>query len=99
MSLGLPNWLLVIPKLGLFEVQQAVFGGPNWTRLNALKNSVRNCTPNFSSGPKLVVLNIARSQLLIPAPRSVGSTRDSLPKPQSAGAWKQLGLNQAIPPD
>src|SRR5277367_1247260 len=98
MSLGLPNWLLVIPKLSLFDSQQAVFGGPNWTRLNVLKNSVRNCKPNFSSGPKLVVLNIARSQLLIPSPRSVGSTRDSFPKPKSLGAVKQVGLNQAIPP-
>src|SRR5277367_3702325 len=98
MSLGLPNWLLVIPKLALFDEQQAVFGGPNWTRLNALKNSVRNCRPNFSPGPKLVVLNIARSQLLIPAPRSVASTRDSFPKPKSLGAVKQVGLNQAIPP-
>ena len=66
MSLGLFNWLLVIPKLGLLDWQQAVFGGPNWTRLNVLKNSVRNCKPNFSPGPKFVVLNIAKSQLLIP---------------------------------
>src|ERR1700677_4611884 len=99
MSLGLFNWLLVIPKLALLDSQHAVFGGPNWTRLNVLKNSVRNCKPNFSPGPKLVVLNSARSQLLIPSPRSVGSTRDSLPKPKSLGAVKQFGLNQAIPPD
>src|SRR5271156_1939774 len=99
MSLGLPNWLLVIPKLALFDVQQAVFGGPNWTRLNVLKNSVRNWKPNFSSGPKFVVLTSARSQLSIPAPRSVPSTRDSFPKPKSLGAVKQFGLNQAIPPD
>src|SRR5271163_3523681 len=98
MSLGLPSWLLVMPKLALFDSQQAVFGGPNWTRLNVLKNSVRNCKPNFSSGPKLVVLRSARSQLLIPAPRSVGSTRDSFPNPKSLGAVKQFGLNQAIPP-
>src|SRR6202522_2507916 len=99
MSLGFPNWLLVIPKLELLELQQAVFGGPNWTRLNVLKNSVRNCKPNFSPGPKLVVLKIARSQLSIPSPRSVGSTRDSFPKPKSLGAVKQFGVNQAIPPD
>ena len=42
MSLGLFNWLLVIPKVGLLAWQQAVVGGPNWTRLNVLKNSVRN---------------------------------------------------------
>src|ERR1700722_18774633 len=98
MSLGFPNWLLVIPKLELLELQQAVFGGPNWTRLNVLKNSVRNCKPNFSPGPKVVVLNIARSQLLIPSPRSVGSTRDSFPKPKSLGAVKQVGLIQPFPP-
>src|SRR5580698_6289678 len=98
MSLGLFNWLLVIPKVPLFDEQQAVFGGLNWARLKVLKNSVRNCKPNFSSGPKLVVLNIARSQLSIPPARSVGSTRDSFPKPKSLGAVKQAGLNQAIPP-
>src|SRR6202522_2552873 len=99
MSLGLFNWLLVIPKVGLLASQQAVVGGPNWTRLNVLKNSVRNSKPNFSPGPKFVVFFIARSQLLIPSPRSVGSTRDSLPKPKSLGAVKQAGLNQAMPPD
>src|ERR1700757_3894896 len=99
MSLGLFNWLFVIPKVPLFDVQQAVFGGLNWARLNVLKNSVRNWKPNFSAGPKFVVLTSARSQLSIPAPRSVGSTRDSFPKPKSLGAVKQFVLNQAIPPD
>src|ERR1700757_4142232 len=98
MSLGLFNWLVEVPNVGLLDSQQAVFGGPNWTRLNVLKNSVRNCKPNFSPGPKFVVLNIARSQLLIPSPRSVGSTRDSFPKPKLLGVVKQAGLNQAIPP-
>src|ERR1700681_3616701 len=99
MSLGEFNWLLTIPKLALFDVQQAVFGGPNWTRLKVLKNSVRNCRPSLSSGPKFVVLNIAMSQLLIPWPRRVESTRPSFPKPQSGGAVKQLGSNHAIPPE
>src|ERR1700723_3211099 len=99
MSLGVLSWLLTTPKLPVGgPVQQVVFGGPNWTRLNVLKNSVRNCKPNFSPGPKLVVLNIARSQLLIPWPRRLGSTRDSFPKPKFAGAVKQAGLIQAIPP-
>src|SRR5277367_1513600 len=98
MSLGLFNWLFVIPKVALLDSQQAVFGAANWTRLNVLKNSVRNCKPNRSPGPKFTVLNAARSQLLIPWPRSVGSTRDSFPKPKSLGAVKQAGLNQAIPP-
>src|SRR6202049_1689838 len=98
MSLGLPSWLLVMPKLALFDSQQAVFGGPNWTRLNVLKNSVRNCKPSFSLGPKFVVLKTARSQLSMPAPRSVASTRGSFPNAKSPGGVKQFGLNQAIPP-
>src|SRR5258708_20251198 len=99
MSRGVFNWLFTIPKLAVFAVQQAVFGGPNCTRLKVLKNSVRNCSPSLSSGPKFVVLNIAMSQLLIPCPRSVGSTRPSLPKPQSGGAVKPLGLNHPTPPE
>src|SRR5580658_4682950 len=94
MSRGLFNWLFTSPKPA---APKPVFGGANWTRLNVLKNSVRNCKPSLSSGPKFVVLKIAMSQLLIPAPRSVGSTRDSSPKPQSAGAVKQLGLIHVIP--
>src|ERR1700733_1142504 len=97
MSLGLFNWLLDIPK-PLAALQQAVFGALNWTRLNVLKNSVRNSKPYLSPGPKLVVFFIAMSQLLIPSPRSVGSTRDSLPKPKLLGAVKQAGLIQAFPP-
>src|ERR1700688_722660 len=99
MSLGLFNWLLVIPTVGLLAWQQAGGGGPNWARLKGFKNSVRNFKPYLSSGSKLVVVNSARSQLLIPSPRSVGSTRDSFPKPKSLGAVKQAGLNQAMPPD
>src|SRR5271155_5538537 len=106
MSLGLLSWLLTIPKpvllvagtARLVLLQQAVFGGPNWTRLNVLKNSVRNCKPSLSQGPKFVVLKIARSQLSMPAPRSVASTRDSFPNAKSPGGVKQFGLNQAIPP-
>src|ERR1700677_552517 len=97
MSLGVLSWLLTTPKLPVGgPVQQVVFGGPNWTRLNVLKNSVRNCKPSLFSGPMFVVLNTAKSQLLIPAPRSVASTRDSSPKPHSAGATKQLVLNQLM---
>src|SRR5215469_7375035 len=104
MSLGLLSWLFTIPKVALLFcpkllLQQPPLGRPNWTRLNVLKNSVRNCNPNLSSGPKFVVLKIAMSQLLIPAPRIVGSTRDSSPKPQAAGAVKQFTLNQTNPAD
>ena len=80
MSRGEFNWLLTIPKLALFAEQHAVFGGPNCTRLKVLKNSVRNCNPSLSSGPKLVVLNIAMSQLLIPCPRKVGIDTTLVPK-------------------
>src|ERR1700728_407467 len=98
MSLGVLSWLLTTPKLPVGgPVQQVVFGGPNWTRLNVLKNSVRNCKPSLFSGPKFVVLNKAKSQLLIPAPRSVASTRDSSPKLHASGAEKQFTLNQANP--
>src|ERR1700723_1301460 len=99
MSLGLLSWLLTTPKLPAGAgVQQVVFGGPNWTRLKVLKNSVRNCKASLFSGPKFVVLNNAMSQLLIPAPRSVASTRGSSPNAQSPGAVKQSGLNHLIPP-
>src|ERR1700678_2490326 len=91
MRRGVFSWLFTIPKVLLPRVLP---GGPNWTRLNVLKNSDRNCKPSLFSGPKFVVLNNAKSQLLIPAPRIVASTRDSSPKPHSAGATKQLVLNQ-----
>src|ERR1700675_5039992 len=59
--------------------------------LKMLKNSVRNSIPTLS--PMLVRLNSAKSQLLTPGPRSTGSTRDSVPAPQSGGAAKQEVLN------
>src|SRR5580693_9851420 len=100
MSLGVLSWLLTTPKLPVGgPVQQVVFGGPNWTRLKVLKNSVRNCKPSLFSGPKFVVLNNAMSQLLIPAPRSVASTRGSSPNAQSPGGVKQFVLIQVIPPE
>src|SRR5277367_2488746 len=51
--------------------------------------------PNLFSGPKVVVLNRAMSQLLIPAARRLESTRASVPYPQSGGAEKQLVLNHS----
>src|ERR1700688_2419964 len=59
--------------------------------LKMLKNSVRNSIPTFS--PLLVRLNSAKSQLLTPGPRRTGSTRDSVPAPQSGGVAKQEVLN------
>ena len=52
--------------------------------------------PNLFSGPKVVVLNRAISQLLIPAARRLESTRASVPYPQSGGAEKQLVLNHSF---
>src|SRR5271155_5208371 len=54
--------------------------------------------PSLLSGPKFVFLKTAKSQLLMPWLRRVESTRPSSPKPQSAGAEKQLVLTQVIPP-
>src|SRR5271170_707850 len=51
--------------------------------------------PNLFSGPKVVVLNRAMSQLLIPAARRLESTRASVPYPQAGGAEKQLVLNHS----
>src|SRR5271163_86790 len=51
--------------------------------------------PNLFSGPKVVVLNRAMSQLLIPAARRLESTRASEPYPYAAGAEKQLTLNHS----
>src|ERR1700686_1801150 len=59
-----------------------------------LKNSVRNSRPNRSLAANLVLLNKAKSKLLIPCARRRGSTRGSLPKLKSAGAAKQAVLNQ-----
>src|SRR5277367_2006490 len=52
--------------------------------------------PNLFSGPKVVVLNRAMSQLLIPAARRLESTRASVPYPQSGGGEKQLTLNHSF---
>ena len=78
---GFPTVLVTAPKFALFDVQQVPFGGPHWTWLKRLKNSVRNSRFILSSGPKRVFLKMAQSKLLMPFIRSVGSTRDSLPKP------------------
>src|SRR5947209_836130 len=46
--------------------------------------------------PIFVLLNTAKSKLFMPSLRRVGSTRDSLPNPQSGGAAKQLVLNHCV---
>jgi len=61
-------------------------GGPNCVRLNALKNSVRNCKLTLSVTD--VSFTIAKSQLLIPGARMAPSVRLSSPKVNSAGAVK-----------
>src|SRR5258708_1032612 len=98
-----PNWtsrglvpgsvLLTTPKL---DDVTLVFGGANCVLLKILKNSDRNSSPSFSSGPKRVLLNSAKSKFLIPDPRTVGSARGWLPKVKSAGAVKQAVLNHSF---
>src|SRR5260370_41469681 len=73
-----------------------VFGSANRVLLKRLKNSVRNSIPSFSSGPKRVLLNKAKSKFLTPEPRSEGSVRASLPKVKSGGAAKQAVLNNSL---
>src|SRR5258707_14660833 len=85
--------LLTTPK---FDDEKLEFGGANCVRLKILKNSLRNSSPSFSSGPKRVLLNNAKSKFLIPEPRSVGSVRDSLPKVKSGGSVKQAVLNHSF---
>src|SRR5260370_10616505 len=87
--------MVTTPKLALFVVQQMVFGGANWVRLNKLKNSTRNSIPVFASRPSISFLKRAKSRLFTPSERSAGSTRGWLPKVKSAGAEKQAGLNHA----
>src|SRR5713101_2525356 len=79
------------PKFGLVKVP---LGGPNCGWLKRLKNSVRNS--RYALSVTLVLLKTAKSKLVMPCCRSDGSTRASLPKPQSGGATKQLVLNQPL---
>src|SRR5438309_7003392 len=85
--------LLTKPKFALFAVQQVVLGGANCVRLNRLKNSTRDSIPARPSEPKTIFLNTAKSKLIMPSERKVGSTRGSLPKVKSAGAAKHAVLN------
>src|SRR6266481_9425161 len=84
--------LVTCPKV---EEPTLVFGGANCVRLKRLKNSLRNSSPSLSSGPNRVRLNSAKSKLFTPAPRSLGSVRDSSPKVKSAGEAKQAVLNHS----
>lgn len=86
--------LVTVPNPFEFPETKAVPGNPNCSRLNKLKNSVRNCRLVRSVIP--VVLKMAKSKLLIPSARSVASTRDSSPNPQAGGPAKQavLGVGQ-----
>src|SRR5712664_1409935 len=98
-----PNWtnlgfvpaavLVTLPK---FAEPTLVLGGANCVRLNRLKNSVRNSSPNLLSGPNWVRLNKAKSKLFTPEPRRLASVRDSLPKVKSAGETKQAVLNHSF---
>src|SRR5437667_2337738 len=91
MSRGVLLCELITPNDGL---PAETFGAPNCTRLVRLKNSVRNCSPTRSV--MAVVLKRAKSQLLIPWPRSVGSSRLSVPKVNAGGEVKHDVLNHAL---
>src|SRR5438445_5519322 len=98
-----PNWtsLGFVPAAVLLTTPNVddptlVLGGANCVRLKRLKNSVRNSSPIFSSGPKRVLLNKEKSQLLTPDARRFASVRDSLPKVKSAGDVKQAVLNHSF---
>src|SRR5260370_30041528 len=98
-----PNWISlgVVPAAVLvttpkFADPTLVLGGANWVRLNMLKNSLRNSSPNLLSGPNWVRLNRAKSKLFTPGPRRLGSVRDSSPKVKSAGETKQAVLKNSL---
>src|SRR5579862_610339 len=72
-------------------------GAANCTRLNRLKNSVRNCT--LMRSVIVVVLNIAKSQLSIPWARNLGSKRPSVPRVKAGAAVKHAVLNHPLSRD
>src|SRR6266849_1681210 len=82
-----------MPKSG---AARSVFGAANCAWLKMLKNSVRNSRFIRSPGPKVVLLNTAKSKLLTPFCRRPESTRDSFPKPQLGGGVKQAVLNHSF---
>ncbi len=60
-----------------------VFGAENWTRLNALSASTRNCT--FMRALISKLLKNERSTLRTPCARSIGEKMGSLPNWNAAG--------------
>src|SRR5262244_2446708 len=89
-SRGLLTVLWTLPKL---PEGRKVIGGPNCGRLKRLKNSARNSRPSLSAGPKVVLLNTAKSKLRIPCWRRLESTRGSFPNVNALGCEKQEVLN------
>src|SRR2546425_10186565 len=75
------------PKSWLLKV---AFGVPKFTRLNALKNSVRNCRFFFSLNGKFFIR--AMSQFFRPGPRN--KFRPALPNCNGCGRAKAAVLNQ-----
>src|ERR1700758_1211664 len=92
-SRGLLTVLFTAPKL---PDGRYVTGGPNRGWLKRLKTSVRNSTPILSDGPKVVLLNMAKSKLTIPCCRRLESTRGSFPKVKASGCEKQEVLNHSF---
>src|SRR5262249_14365157 len=75
-SRGWLTWLVTTPNCGLPKVKP---GFPKRTRLNTLKNSVRNCRFIRPSFRNLLFLTSPKSMLLMPWSRTSGSVRATLP--------------------
>src|SRR5579875_2556229 len=73
MRRGLFAWSETCPNCG--PSSTLLSGKSNCGRLKRLKTSTRNWRPSFPSGPNVVVLNNAKSQLLIPSARTAKGER------------------------
>ena len=82
------------PADGLIVVPEntVVLGGPKLTRLNALKNSARNCSVIFSD--TTVSFNSDKSTSASPGP--VSDPLPTSPKVPKAGSEKAFGLNHSV---
>src|SRR5579885_670856 len=94
MRRGLFAWSETCPNCG--PSSTLLSGKSNCGRLKRLKTSTRNWRPSFPSGPNVVVLNNAKSQLLIPSARTLGRFLPTLPKVNAGGSTKQAVLNHSF---
>ena len=81
--------LVILPK---FAPPNPPFGEENSGRLNALKDSTRNCRRTFSL--IVVVLNNDRSKLFLPAVRASG--KRASPISSSVCRWRKTEVEPAI---